>query len=1138
MANINLIVELPERQNAFFNTMSTLLPKQIYNVDPEFMIPRIAPVPIEGTVVPFATVKVFVNGLDQSPVPDIVADSIGSWSADVLLTPGQNTIQVQFFPPEIVELIQDAHSPAQTTQNVLVHPTLFSAFSLGSVVTDMRLDGTELFIGGASGTGPDTIVKYDITTGIGTFLAFGTSAPAAGSVRVLALDSSWLYSSQTMGDASIKVSRYAKDFSTRADLTYATVPNYLYADGTNLFVVRDNGGDVRLSKVTPASMTLVGSEISIKNGSVGESVIKHEAVGDDGTNLVIPTSRIIVGDSPGNDIRPGSPDLGANLIFWNILFHRKIKKSDMSDQGNLSTYSTFNSPTENFVPKNSLVRFGGYYYSLVLSNPGKVIKLQEGTVDGLPALAPIDVTPLPFDTTDSANTLTARMKLGPDSRLYVVGQSGMARLVPGSSSVQYLLRGDLTIEATASDVAVVDDGVNTRVLDAPIGIFTDRALTFVATTPVAAPASVACHYNNTQTGVGVGWTTTGDGSAYIVEQAINAGAFSEVRREYFGNGMFVQSSALPAFTSGDTLRFRVKAFNTAGVSAPSAEATFAVPYLTPPLGDCTVMALTSVVGNNVTLNFDDGEIVLGGPIDATHNRPHVLFLYRSPDGLTGWTQVDARSMIPSSTQPDGTPVGGAFYYNPITRANTNVTMVDSTAGAYPYFYRVRAEQRSGPSLTFSGLVYGPGNYSNVVEADAPPATPTSVSWQPGWEGVHVSWTPGVGGGVVSSYTVKRSIDNTATFPVLVTGVTLTSYTDATAFAQTQVRYDKISAQGPGGSSADSPVQGGPSLTPVYHEIQIANTGSGTTGLHLDGSFAYVISGDGAGVNTAITKISLSDSSVRVQNLSVHVPIGTFDFIPSSIMFGGFIYILIKDQGESNARILKVDPSNLTVVNSLLLTTGSIFPSNAGAVLVTDGTSCWAITGSTNNARVTHFDPVTMSNISTGSSLGSNLIVQSARAFGGNIYVGIFNSSTSAGQISRINTSTLSIDQTVAVNAISSPDNIVDDGSNIYAHGAVGSNGIIEKFSTGPLTYVASSASLGLNTVTCMVYDSGSAALYLVHRHSSTSGLMKVSTAPAFVSAIPNIHFPAGTKDGSRTDGTYVYFNNNNGYVSREAIASF
>jgi len=1141
MATLNAVVVLPERANTFFNVMASLLPKQIYNVDPEFMIPRLAPVAIRGTVVPLSVVKIFVNGLDQSPVPDIVADADGNWSWSILLNPGQNTVQVQFFPPEITVERDETYSPTLTINNVLVHPTLFSRFSMQNDLQMLLLDGDFLYLGNyvPPPVNTKTLARFDITNGTSIVLSSSTS-PTSGRVYFMEQDTNWLFVSQVMGDTTIKLSRYAKDLSARTDiLTYATVPNALHSDGTNLFAVRTTGSDTRLSKINPTTFLLVGSEISIANGALGESVIAHDVPGDDGTNLMTQTSRIIAGDGPGNDIQAGSPDLGVNLIMENVVFHRKTKKSDMSDLGNFSTIMCMNTPDEDFQGKNSLVRFGGFYYTIALADNGKVVKLQEGTFDGLPALFPVEVTPLPFSTLVSPNYLPTMLKLGPDSRLYVVGDAHLARFVPGSTSIEHIARGTASIDVDAARIAVVDDGTPSNALAADLAIFTDRAQTFTVVTPAAPPSNLRSHFNNTHTRIGLGWDPTGDGNAFLIEQAVNAGAFSEVGREYFGNGFSVNSSHLPSFSSGDVLRYRVKTFNSVGESAPSAEATWTAPYLTPPLGDCTNLLLTTVVGANVTVHFDDGEISLGAPINTVTNRPHVLFLYRSPDGLTGWTQVAARSMIPDNAQPDGTPVGGAFTYNPSTRANQQVTMVDTTATSYPYFYRVRAEQRNGPSLSFPSIVHAPGAYSNVIQVDAPPAVPTGVFWEAGWEGAFVGWTPGVGGGIVTDYTVKRSTDNSVSYPVSFNVGLVTGYHDATAFGNSQVRYDKIFASGPGGSSADSPIQGGAlSLAPVLREVKLGTITSGNGGVFLIGSYAYTVALNPGSTDIILSRITLADSSVRAQNLSVYPAVGTFMTIHDAIEFGGFIYALITDQGESNGRILKIDPATMLLSSSLALTTGV----GIGA-MATDGTDCWAVMGPVGSVKVTHFNPTTMSVILVGASFGASVGSRSATAFGGSIYVTIANSNLGTTSIYRVLASTLAVVETVGITTLTSPGPIANDGSNLYVLGANGSAGRIAKFTTGPMAYATETANLGTFTQSFMMYHSGS--IYLAHRQNSLvngtfNSLMKVAVSPlAFTSAISQFHFGSGAAySGVKTDGTYIYFSSFSGHVAREAISSF
>lgn len=1111
MAIINVNVVLPERQNAFFQAMADLLPREIFNVDQEFMIPRLQAVPITGTVVAFSTVKLFINGVDRSPVPDIVADADGNWSTAINLTPGQNTIQVQFFPPELTVSIDSAPSPTLTVDNVLVHPTLFSPFGLGAVIRDIVMDGSNLYLGGTTGTGSNLIAKYDMTTGVGVFLPYGIVAPSSGDVRTFEIDANWLYSAQTLGDASIKVSRYNKTLTTRTDLAYATVPNSMRSDTTNLFVVRSGTGGVLLTKVAPATMTLVGAEVNIQAGSPSAG---HEAISDDGANLMISTFYTIAGESFTNSISAGSPDLGANYIPWNLLQHKKVRKSDLVVLGTFTTYSSFVAGQENYTPKNSLVYLGGFYYALALCNPGKVIKMQEGTVDGLPALKPIDVIPLPISTTGVDTSLATRMRLGPDSRLYVAGTAGMARFTPGSTSVQYMPRGAVAITSTLNDVAVVDDTILDRAIAAPIGIFTDRAQTYTIVAPAAPPTNVRCHYNNTHTAVGVGWNSTGDGSGYIVEQAVNAGAFAEAKREYFGNGAFIQASLLPVFHSGDTLRYRVRAFNQVGTSIPSAETTFAVPYLTPPLGNCTALAPTSVVGNAVTLNFNDGEITLGGPINATTNRYHVLFLYRSADGMTGWTQVGARSMIPDAVQPDGTPIGGAFYYNPFTRANTNVTMVDNTAGAYPYFYQVRAEQRDGPSLSFPSIVYGPGAYSNVLQVDAPPAIPTGVTVTSAWEGVVVRWTAGVGGGSVTGYGIERSTNNGGSFSPLTTVGLVTKYIDTAAIGQPQVMY-RIYASGPGGNSANS--ANSANTAPVYKEIVSLGNFQSIVG---DATYLY-IAALANGSMVAIERVSKADSSLRTTFPAVYTGTGSVA-LHRMVFIGSQIFASIKDTAEASAKIIRIDPSTMTTTGSISTGAGT-----QGIEFITDGSNNWLLTATPN--KIVKFDPVGLSITQTGPTFDSNNHYQSGLYLSGDIYVSYSGVGFFVPYIDRISTTTLAAVETLdqQAHATGVSQRILSIGSNIYA---LMGNGI-HKYSIGPLTWVSSgggsTAYRGAVVVGTNIYCVGNA----------TNGISKVNSTPAFVSNLTNTHLSQGAD--AHADATHVYISNMaSAIVAREVLASF
>lgn len=79
-----------------------------------------------------------------------------------------------------------------------------------------------------------------------------------------------------------------------------------------------------------------------------------------------------------------------------------------------------------------------------------------------------------------------------------------------------------------------------------------------------------------------------------------------------------------------------------------------------------------------------------------------------------------------------------------------------------------------------------------------------IAWPGKTQGTHsitVSWTPGVGGGTVASYTVKRST-STGTETPLQTGLTTTSYVDTAGVAGTKYFY-VVTAVNAFGESAPS-----------------------------------------------------------------------------------------------------------------------------------------------------------------------------------------------------------------------------------------------------------------------------------------------------------------------------------------------
>lgn len=712
MATIDSVITLPEDQNIFYTGMASLLNRFVYNVTADFIRPQITDVVISGRVVPGSTVVIFVNNVNQTPTPDIIADDNGAWSSTILLGPGQNTIQVQFFVPELMSAFATTFSPTILVNNVLIHPTLFSAFDLESPVEMVLLDpaNTNLYVGGVSG-GPSTqtLAKFDVTTGIGTFLEFASGSPLSGFTSFMALDSNWLYVAQTMDDSTTNITRYAKDLSAASHLNFSTVPTSLLADGTNVYSARSTGSDLLLAKVNPSTMVLVGSEVSLKSGAIGENFISQTQMTDDGTNLMVPVSRQISGDGPGNQIEDGTPGMGANLVLYNVMTHGKVLKSAMTNTP--FTLYTTNSSDAAYVSKNSLVVTGGFYYTLAQTNPGRIVKLQEQTLSGLHFLVPVDLVPLPFDATDAgADGLTApKLKLGADGRIYVTANSWTARWTPGMTSMLQLHRGTENLDITSSYLALIDDTNPLRSVVAPTTVFTDRATTFTVVAPPLAPANLRCHWNGTQTAAGVAWDAPADGSGVIVEISYNGGPFFQVKSEYsntetvaeyFGNAMYVQATAIQnsvgsaGFFAGDSMTFRAKSFNTVGQSGYSATTTVSVPFLQPPISDQTGLSETSKTATTVALQWTDTEIDLSqhGNVGPDYNRTHFVHVYRSTDNFV------------SDNELVGT-VNNSQTQFPYLAVSTTLVFTDTTAAPGTlYYYRVQGASN----------FYAPSNFSNVI----------------------------------------------------------------------------------------------------------------------------------------------------------------------------------------------------------------------------------------------------------------------------------------------------------------------------------------------------------------------------------------------------------------------------------------
>jgi regulation of enolase protein 1 (concanavalin A-like superfamily) len=180
------------------------------------------------------------------------------------------------------------------------------------------------------------------------------------------------------------------------------------------------------------------------------------------------------------------------------------------------------------------------------------------------------------------------------------------------------------------------------------------------------------------------------------------GILSQVGTPGYNATCFSDTSLL---TPGTTYFYRVRATNTVGDSANSNVASATTDVPTAPAAPSNLVA-TSVNSTTISLSWTD---------NASNETGFII--ERSPDGLSGWTQI-------------ATPAADATSYSNSLGLDPNTT----------YYYRVRATNAVGDS----------GN-SNVASAKTAPATVLPAPWASS----DVGSTGAVGGASVSggTYTI-------------------------------------------------------------------------------------------------------------------------------------------------------------------------------------------------------------------------------------------------------------------------------------------------------------------------------------------------------------------------------------------------
>ena len=236
-------------------------------------------------------------------------------------------------------------------------------------------------------------------------------------------------------------------------------------------------------------------------------------------------------------------------------------------------------------------------------------------------------------------------------------------------------------------------------------------------------------------------------------------------------------------------------------------------------------------------------------------------VYKNVDFAAGFTNVTARvaSFAGGSVEfhldsPTGLRIGS------VTMPNT---------GDFQTFTNVSGSITSGRGLHNLYLVFkgasGVGNLNSFQFDGALPAAPTGLAATPGNAQVTLNWTASSG---TTSYKVKRATVSGGPYGNLVTGLTLTTYTN-TGLGGGTTNYYVVSAVNAAGESPNSGEVAGVALA--------ANTAPVLTAI----SNRTVVAG-----NTLVVSNSASDTDVPTQALTYGLlsPPGGASINPSSGMF--------------------------------------------------------------------------------------------------------------------------------------------------------------------------------------------------------------------------------------------------------------
>ena len=278
----------------------------------------------------------------------------------------------------------------------------------------------------------------------------------------------------------------------------------------------------------------------------------------------------------------------------------------------------------------------------------------------------------------------------------------------------------------------------------------------------SAPATLtATAASSTQ--INLTWTDVFYESGYLIERSADGstgwtqiGTASENATNYTDTGL----------TPATTYYYRVHGTNVTGNGAYSPIANATTMQIAPPAP--TGMTATAVSSSEIDLSWNDVATETG------------YLLERSPDGSSGWTQVN------------------------INAANVTTFADTGLAQGTTYYYRVHAFNLAGNSA-----------YSSVASATTsvnPPAAPTAlIASAASTTEIDLSWTDNSSN--ESGFNVERSPDGSTWTQINTTAANATSYAD-TGLSGNTTYYYRVRATNAGGDSSYTSTANATTLPPA------------------------------------------------------------------------------------------------------------------------------------------------------------------------------------------------------------------------------------------------------------------------------------------------------------------------------------